>query len=113
MKQPENQPYFPISVVAEMLNLHPQTIRNYERMGLIEPMRTSGNIRLFSWRNVEKLKKIQSYTSVGVNLAGVEIIIKLLEQINELQDKLEEDAQKSIREMEEEMRQMQREDKDF
>lgn len=75
---------FSISVVSRMLSLHPQTIRNYERMGLVTPSRTQGNIRLFSMRDVHRLRQIHAYTSRGVNLAGVEIIVELLEQIDQL-----------------------------
>lgn len=85
MQDDINQPYFHISIVSEMLNLHPQTIRNYERMGLIRPARTDGRMRLFSRQDVERVRKINSYTNMGVNLAGVEIILKLLDQIENLQ----------------------------
>jgi MerR family transcriptional regulator/heat shock protein HspR len=81
----ESLPFFHISIVSQMLNLHPQTIRNYERMGLITPSRTEGKMRLFSQSDVKKVKRIHAYTSMGVNLAGVEIIMKLLERIDELE----------------------------
>ncbi|MCE1248140.1 MAG: MerR family transcriptional regulator [Firmicutes bacterium] len=81
----ESMPFFHISVVSQMLNLHPQTIRNYERMGLIAPSRTDGKMRLFSQKDVNKVKRIHTYTSMGVNLAGVEIIMKLLERIDEME----------------------------
>lgn len=75
---------FSISVVSRMLSLHPQTIRHYERLGLVRPSRTSGNIRLFSLRDVQRLKQIHTYTSRGVNLAGVEIIVELLERLEQM-----------------------------
>lgn len=75
---------FSISVVSRMLNLHPQTIRNYERMGLVQPSRSRGNVRLFSMQDVQRLRQIHTYTSRGVNLAGVEIIVELLDQIEQL-----------------------------
>jgi len=77
--------FFSISVVSEMLKLHPQTIRHYERQGLVQPKRTSGNIRLFSMRDVRRLRKIHEYTSSGVNLAGVLVIVELLERIDLLE----------------------------
>lgn len=82
----ELEGFFSISVVSEMLKLHPQTIRHYEKQGLIQPKRTSGNIRLFSMRDVRRLRQIHDYTSTGVNLAGVTIIVELLERIDSLEE---------------------------
>lgn len=82
----ELEGFFSISVVSEMLKLHPQTIRHYEKQGLIQPKRTSGNIRLFSMRDVRRLRQIHDYTSTGVNLAGVMIIVELLERIDTLEE---------------------------
>lgn len=82
----ELEGFFSISVVSEMLKLHPQTIRHYEKQGLIQPKRTSGNIRLFSMRDVRRLRQIHDYTSTGVNLAGVMIIVELLERIDSLEE---------------------------
>lgn len=78
--------FFSIRVVSEMLKLHPQTIRHYEKQGLVQPKRTSGNIRLFSMRDVRRLRQIHSYTSTGVNLAGVMVIVELLERIDLLEE---------------------------
>lgn len=85
----EDQPFFHISVVSEMLQIHPQTIRNYERKGLLEPSRTQGNMRLFSRFDVESIKRIHTYTNMGVNLAGVEIILKLLERMDQMREDME------------------------
>lgn len=85
----KTQAIFHISVVSEMLNLHPQTIRNYERMGLVQPSRTDGNMRLFSSVDVERISRIHTYTNMGVNLAGVEIILKLLDQMGQMQEEIE------------------------
>lgn len=98
----ETKPCFHISVVSEMLGLHPQTIRNYEKVGLIKPSRTEGNVRLFSPEDVEKLRKINSFTRIGVNLAGVEIIMKLLDQIEQLEQQLDREIEQSRRKMEQE-----------
>lgn len=76
-----SQPYFVISVVSKMLNIHPQTIRHYERLGLINPHRTEGKMRLYSKRDIERLEQICSFTELGVNLAGVEVIVNLLEKM--------------------------------
>jgi len=86
MTIPPDEPCYPISVVAQMVDLHPQTLRNYEQIGLVVPHRTAGNIRLYSQREVERLHKINRLTQdLGVNLAGVEIILRLTGQIEDLQ----------------------------
>src|SRR5687768_2020175 len=71
-----------ISIVAEMVTTHPQTLRMYERMGLISPQRTSNNVRLYSAEDVERVRRIQHLTQdLGVNLAGVEVVFKLLAEL--------------------------------
>lgn len=81
-----DEPCYTIGVVARMVDLHPQTLRNYEDMGLVVPQRTGGNIRLYSQREVDLLLKINRLTQeMGVNLAGVEIILRMAEQIELLQ----------------------------
>jgi MerR family transcriptional regulator/heat shock protein HspR len=81
-----DQPCYIISVAARLVNMHPQTLRYYERLGLIEPSRSSGKIRLYSARDVERLKQIHSYVDdLGVNLAGVEIIMSLTERMAEME----------------------------
>ena len=81
-----NKPVYIISIVSEMLDLHPQTLRQYERLGLVAPQRTQGNIRLYSEDDLETLKFILTLTKdMGVNLAGVEVIINMRNQIDELQ----------------------------
>lgn len=82
MKQ---KPLYVISIVAELLGLHPQTLRQYERLGLIVPSRTEGNTRLYSEEDVERLRYITVLTKeMGVNLAGVEVIMQMREQIDAL-----------------------------
>ncbi len=95
----KSRPYFHISVVSQMLGLHPQTIRNYEKMGLIHPARTKGNVRLFSLEDVERVRKIHSYTNMGVNLAGVEIIMKLLDQMHQMEREMQEELERTRLEM--------------
>lgn len=86
---PENEPCFVISVAAKMVDLHPQTLRYYEKAGLIDPHRTSGRVRLYSRRDIQKLRKVSRLTDdLGVNLAGVEVILNMSERIKELQNKL-------------------------
>ncbi len=87
MKKEFDKPQFLISNVAEMLNIHPQTLRQYEREGLITPSRTNGKIRLYSQRDVEDIKYILTLTrDMGVNLAGVNIILQMNRKITQLED---------------------------
>ncbi|HPU08083.1 MAG TPA: MerR family transcriptional regulator [Candidatus Atribacteria bacterium] len=83
--------YFFIREVASITQLHPQTLRNYEKWGLVKPHRSQGNVRLYSVEDVERIKKIKVFTQdLGINLAGVEVIFRLTEQIEELQREREE-----------------------
>ncbi|OGO05082.1 MAG: hypothetical protein A2Y73_01865 [Chloroflexi bacterium RBG_13_56_8] len=85
----DDEACYVISVVARLVNLHPQTLRYYDRIGLIQPSRTSGRMRLYSQRDVEKLRKITRLTEdLGVNLAGAEVILNMTQQIEELQEEL-------------------------
>ncbi len=79
--------FYSISVVAKMFSVHQQTVRLYEKEGLITPKRTEGNTRLFSEEDVERLEEIIHLThTLGVNLVGVEMIFKLQKKIKKLQD---------------------------
>lgn len=77
----QDEPCYVISVVARLVSLHPQTIRQYERMGLLRPSRSSGNVRLFSARDVARLRQISDLKGQGVSLAGIAIICDLLERL--------------------------------
>ena len=85
--------FYTISVIAEMLGMHQQTLRLYEKRGLITPTRTAGNTRLYSPGDVEQIKRIQTLTmEFGVNIAGVEIILEMRERllrVRRSQDNLE------------------------
>jgi len=82
----DQEPCYIISVAAEMVGIHPQTLRHYERIGLIRPERSGGNIRLYSERDLERVRQIRRLIEdLGVNLAGVEIILNLTERIEQLQ----------------------------
>jgi MerR family transcriptional regulator/heat shock protein HspR len=82
---PRDEPCYTIGIVARMVDLHPQTLRNYEQNGLVVPQRSDGNIRLYSQREIERLRKINRLTQdLGVNLAGVEIILRMSDQIEML-----------------------------
>jgi len=93
-----DEPVYLISVVATMLNIHPQTLRQYEREGLVEPSRTQGRMRLYSQRDIDRMKLILRLTrQMGVNLAGVDIVLQLKEQIDQMQaeiDQLREELSK-------------------
>jgi MerR family transcriptional regulator, heat shock protein HspR len=81
---------YTISAVAEMYNIHPQTLRLYEREGLLQPSRSDGNTRLFVDSDLERLEVILSLTrDLGVNLAGVEIILNMREKMNAMQQEFE------------------------
>lgn len=80
------EPVYLISVVADILGVHPQTLRQYEREGLIKPSRTNGKIRLYSQKDINHIKYVLTLTKeIGVNLAGVDIILQLNKRIEELE----------------------------
>jgi len=80
--QQPSTPVFFIGVVAELTGTHPQTLRNYERIGLLQPGRSQGSVRMFSALDVERVRRIRRLTQdLGVNLAGVEVILNLTEKM--------------------------------
>jgi MerR family transcriptional regulator/heat shock protein HspR len=86
-----DEPVYLISVVSKILSIHPQTLRQYEREGLITPSRTDGRIRLYSQRDIDKIKTILRLTrDLGVNLAGVDIILRMKEKISQLEYQVDE-----------------------
>jgi len=90
MRRDSGEPLYVISIAARLVNCHPQTLRTYERMGLIAPRRSDNNLRLYSDADIELLRQIQRLTQdMGVNLAGVEIVLNLLNRIESLQEELE------------------------
>ena len=83
------QPLYMISVAAELAGMHPQTLRIYEQKGLITPARTPRNTRLYSEEDIERLKKIQEFTTrLGMNLAGVEKVLELECRINDMEESI-------------------------
>jgi len=85
------RPLYRISVVAEMLALHPQTLRLYEKKGLIRPSRTTGRTRLYSTEDVEEIRLILRLgRELGVNLAGIEIILKMRRRMLDMQAQIED-----------------------
>lgn len=82
---------YTISVAAELVNVHQQTLRHYERLGLIEPERGRGEIRYFSPRDIERAQQIRRLIEeLGVNLAGVDVILNMREQLESLQQEMQD-----------------------
>src|SRR5689334_13449246 len=86
----QEQGVFMISVAAELAEMHPQTLRMYETRGLIAPKRSPKNTRLYSRRDVERLRRIQEMTAQGLNLVGVETVLALEEQVEKLKERVRE-----------------------
>ncbi len=84
-----DEPVFIISVAARMLGVRTQTLRYYESLGLIEPSRTRGNQRVFSRRDIEKVQRVRELMDdLGVNLAGVELVLRLLDRLKSSESKI-------------------------
>ena len=86
----QEQGVFMISVAAELAEMHPQTLRMYETRGLVAPKRSPKNTRLYSQRDVERLRRIQEMTAQGLNLVGVETVLALEEQVEKLKRRVKE-----------------------
>jgi len=87
----DNEPCYVISVAARMLGTQTHTLRYYEKMGIIEPSRSQGNIRLYSERDIARLRQMKTLTNdLGINLAGIEIILRMGQHMTELQRHMEE-----------------------
>ncbi len=86
----DDEPMYVISIAARLVGMHQQTLRYYEKVGLIRPKRTVGNIRMYSNADIQRIKTAQRLIDeLGVNLAGVDIILRMNEQIRRLQAELE------------------------
>jgi MerR family transcriptional regulator, heat shock protein HspR len=91
MRREENEPRYVISVAAKILGIQTHTLRYYERIGVVEPSRSQGNIRLYSERDLAQLRHVKTLIEdLGVNLAGAEVIIRMAHQITELQYRIQE-----------------------
>jgi MerR family transcriptional regulator, heat shock protein HspR len=97
----DSHPRYMISVAADLVGMHPQTLRIYEAKGLVRPKRTPGNTRLYSESDLERLRLIQRLTTeLGLNLAGVEVVLRLQDEVTKLRrriDRLERDARDQVR----------------
>ena len=91
MRSREQEPCYVISIAAKMIGVHAQTLRYYERAGIIAPTRSRGNQRLYSERDITRLQQIKTLVDdLGINLAGVEIILRLTKKINEMENDIQQ-----------------------
>jgi MerR family transcriptional regulator/heat shock protein HspR len=87
----ENEPRYVISIAARMVGVRTHTLRYYEKIGIIEPSRSRGNIRLYSESDIAQLRRVKTLMDdLGVNLAGVEVIIRMVQRMLELQNQVQE-----------------------
>lgn len=85
-----DEPVYVISIAARIVGMHAQTLRQYERLGLVEPKRTGGNIRMYSQADIARMRQIQRLVNdLGVNLAGVEVILRMSERLQALEGELQ------------------------
>jgi MerR family transcriptional regulator/heat shock protein HspR len=97
--QYDTEPRYVISVAARMLDVRTHTLRYYERVGIIEPRRSRGNVRLYSDRDIAILQRVKTLVDdMGINLPGVEVILRMMERVEALQSELEQ-AQQEINEL--------------
>ena len=90
MARDETQPRYVISIAARMVGVHTHTLRYYEKAGLLEPARSDSNLRLYSDEDVERLLRIRTFMDeMGINLAGVDVILKLLDRISIMQQQMD------------------------
>lgn len=91
MRQEDSEPLYVISIAARIVGVGTHTLRYYERMGLLEPTRSQGKRRLYSQKDIERLRQIKTLMEdLGVNLAGVEVILRLTQRIMDLEDQMQE-----------------------
>jgi MerR family transcriptional regulator/heat shock protein HspR len=91
MMEEEYEPRFVISIAARMVGVQTHTLRYYERVGIIDPSRSKGNIRLYSERDIAQLRRVKTLMEeLGINLAGVEVILHMMQRMSELQHHVEE-----------------------
>jgi MerR family transcriptional regulator/heat shock protein HspR len=105
------RPLFMISIAAELAAMHPQTLRLYERRGLLQPQRSAKNTRLYSRADVDRLQRIQELTELGLNLAGVERVLALEAQMTvmrEQMDHLQAELERAADELRGQVRQVER-----
>lgn len=103
----DDEPCFTIGVVHQMIGLHPQTLRHYERLGLVRPHRKVSNIRMYSAKDLERIALIKRWIDeFGVNLAGVEVMLKMQEQIEQMRAERDREVQRLREDYETEIRRL-------
>ena len=103
----DEEGHYAIGGGAQMLKVHPQTLRHYERIGLLCPQRSEGRIRLYSNKDIERAAQIRRLvTELGVNLAGVEVILNMTERMEQLQTEMEEELESLRQESEAEIQRL-------
>ncbi|MFC1903554.1 MerR family transcriptional regulator [Chloroflexota bacterium] len=91
MNRDATEPCYVISIAARMLGTQTYTLRYYERLGIIEPRRSRGNTRLYSEQDIALLRRVKTLVEdMGVNLAGVEVVLRMMQRMNELQNEMKE-----------------------
>jgi len=106
----DDRPRYMISVAADLVGMHPQTLRIYETKGLVRPKRTAGNTRLYSESDLERLRLVQRLTTeLGLNVAGVDHVLRLEDQLQRMQRRLER-AEREMREAVEQVHKQYRRD---
>jgi MerR family transcriptional regulator/heat shock protein HspR len=108
MRREWREPVYVISVAAKLVAVHPQTLRLYERVGLVKPARTGNNSRLYSDEDIERLRQIQRLTQAGLNLAGVEMVLDLLGRMEAMREELQREMARRQEQMEREMDRLRR-----
>jgi MerR family transcriptional regulator, heat shock protein HspR len=105
-EEADNAALFSISVAAELTGLHPQTLRGYEREGLLEPARSAGGTRRYSPREIDRLREIGAMVSTGINIAGVRRVLELERQVRQLETRvaLVDELRREVRELKAQMR---------
>ena len=99
--RPESQPLYMIGVAAQLCGVHPQTLRQYERLGLVAPSRVGAKNRLYSEADIRRVRRIQRLTQeMGVNLAGVELILRLMDEMEDQRREMEQQFAEYIAEAE-------------
>ncbi len=105
----KDEPLYLIGVAARLCELHPQTLRMYERLGLVHPARIGQKNRMYSEADIDRLRQIQRLTQdMGVNLAGVEVILDLLDKMQRMQEHMENEIERMHQIMEERVKRMQK-----
>ena len=95
----DTEPRYVISVAARMLDIQTHTLRYYEKVGMIEPRRSRGNVRLYSDRDIALLQRVKTLVEdMGINLPGVEVILRMMQRVGELQNELEQ-AQEELKKL--------------